>query len=73
MLHRNLLFGTPDEVVAKLRAHEGLGVDHFTCYASPGLGMKEQKRSLELFIKEVMPAFAWRSAPPGTPEREGGT
>ena len=58
MLHGTLLFGTPDEVIAKLRAYEALGVDHFTYYASLGLGMKEQKRSLELFIKEVMPAFA---------------
>ena len=58
MLHRNLLFGTPDEVIAKLRTYDELGVDQFTYYASLGLGMKEQKRSLELFIKEVMPEFA---------------
>ena len=58
MLHRNLMFGTPDEVITKLRAYAELGVDHFTYYASLGLGMKEQKRSMELFVKEVMPAFA---------------
>ena len=58
MLHRHLMFGTPDEVIAKLRAYDELGVDHFTYYASLGLGLKEQKRSLELFINEVMPAFA---------------
>ena len=58
MLHRNLLFGTPDEVIGKLRTYEALGVDHFTYYATLGLGMKEQKRSLELFIREVAPAFA---------------
>lgn len=58
MLHENLMFGTPDEVVAKLKPYEELGVDQFTYYASMGLGRKEQKRSLELFIKEVMPAFA---------------
>ncbi|MDE0300463.1 MAG: LLM class flavin-dependent oxidoreductase [Candidatus Poribacteria bacterium] len=57
ILHRNLLFGTPDVVIAKLRDYEDLGVDHFTYYASLGLGMKEQKRSMELFVKEVMPAF----------------
>ena len=48
----------PDEVIEKIRAYEALGVDHFTYYASLGLGLKEQKRSLELFVKEVMPAFA---------------
>ena len=57
MLHRNLMFGTPDEVIAKLRAYAELGVDHFTYYASLGLGMNEQKRSMQLFVKEVMPAF----------------
>ena len=36
MLHRHLMFGTPDEVIAKLRAYDALGVDHFTYYASPG-------------------------------------
>ena len=53
MLHDNLMFGTPDEVIEKLRRYEDLGVDHFTYYASMGLGMKEQKRSLELFIKDI--------------------
>ena len=54
----NLMFGTPDQVIRKLKPYEALGVDQFTYCASFGLGMKEQKRSLELFIKEVMPAFA---------------
>jgi alkanesulfonate monooxygenase SsuD/methylene tetrahydromethanopterin reductase-like flavin-dependent oxidoreductase (luciferase family) len=58
MLSKNLMFGTPDEVIAKLKPYQALGVDEFIYYASMGLGLKEQKRSLELFIKEVMPAFA---------------
>ena len=58
MLHDNLMFGTPDQVIAKLKLYAGLGVDEFTYYASLGLGLAEQKRSLELFIDEVMPAFA---------------
>lgn len=57
MLHDNLLFGTPDEVVAKLQSYADLGVDEFVYYASLGLGQREQKRSLELFCEEVMPAF----------------
>ncbi len=57
-LRQNLMFGTPDEVIRKLEPYRALGVDHFTYCASYGLGFKEQKRSLELFIKEVMPAFA---------------
>jgi alkanesulfonate monooxygenase SsuD/methylene tetrahydromethanopterin reductase-like flavin-dependent oxidoreductase (luciferase family) len=58
MLHDNLMFGTPDQVIAKLKLYDELGVDAFTYYASLGLGLAEQKRSLELFITEVMPAFA---------------
>jgi alkanesulfonate monooxygenase SsuD/methylene tetrahydromethanopterin reductase-like flavin-dependent oxidoreductase (luciferase family) len=58
MLHENLMFGTPEEIVAKLGLYAALGVDHFTYYSSLGLGFKEQKRSLALFIEEVMPAFA---------------
>ena len=56
-LSENLMFGTPDEVVAKLRRYEDLGVDEFVYYASLGLGLAEQKRSMELFSNEVMPAF----------------
>ena len=58
MLSENLMFGTPDEVIAKLKTYEQIGVDEFVYYASLGLGLKEQKRSLELFCKEVIPAFA---------------
>ena len=58
MLHDNLMFGTPDEVIAKLKTYEALGVDEFIYYASLGLGLPEQKRSLELFVNEVMPAFS---------------
>jgi len=58
MLERNLMFGSPEEVVEKLRAYEALGVDAFVYYASMGLGHEEQKRALGLFIDKVMPAFA---------------
>lgn len=58
MLEQNLMFGSPDDVIGKLRQYEALGVDDFIYYASMGLGHKEQKRSLELFCKEVLPAFA---------------
>jgi alkanesulfonate monooxygenase SsuD/methylene tetrahydromethanopterin reductase-like flavin-dependent oxidoreductase (luciferase family) len=58
MLHENLMFGTPDQVIAKLKLYQELGVDAFIYYASLGLGHAEQKRSLELFVNEVIPAFA---------------
>lgn len=58
MLHENMLFGTPDEVISKLQQYADLGVDEFIYYASLGLGFKEQKRSLELFCKEIIPEFS---------------
>lgn len=58
MLEENLMFGSPDEVIAKLGKYRDLGVDSYIYYASMGLGMAEQKRSLRLFCDEVMPAFA---------------
>ena len=56
-LQENLMFGTPDEVIEKLQRYQQLGVDQFTYCASYGLGLAQQKNSLQLFIKEVMPAF----------------
>ncbi|MEM7196417.1 MAG: LLM class flavin-dependent oxidoreductase, partial [Pseudomonadota bacterium] len=58
MLEENLMFGSPDVVIEKLKRYEALGVDEFIYYASMGLGLEEQKRSMRLFIDEVMPAFA---------------
>ena len=57
MLEENLLFGTPDQVITKLKQYENLGVNNFIYYASMGLGHKEQIKSLNLFCKEVMPEF----------------
>lgn len=58
MLQENLMFGTPDQAIAKLKRYEALGVDNFIYYASYGLPIEEQRKSLKLFIAEVMPAFA---------------
>jgi len=58
MLEENLMFGSPAEITEKLRAYEALGVDAFIYYASMGMDMEQQKRSLQLFIDQVMPAFA---------------
>lgn len=57
MLTANLMFGTPDQVIEKLRPYAALGVEEFVYYASMGYGLAEQKRSLELFCEHVIPAF----------------
>ena len=53
----NLVFGTPDEVIDKLRRYEALGVDNFLYRASFSQSLELQKTSLRLFVDEVMPAF----------------
>ena len=56
-LLENLILGSPEQAIEKLRRYEALGVDYFCYMASYGLPMHYQKSSLELFINEVMPAF----------------
>ncbi|WP_299843680.1 LLM class flavin-dependent oxidoreductase [uncultured Roseovarius sp.] len=58
MLEENLMFGSPAQVVEKLRKYEQIGVDAFLYYASMGMDMDQQKRSLQMFIDQVMPEFA---------------
>ena len=58
MLEENLMFGTPEQVIEKLKPYESIGVDGFIYYASMGMDMEQQKRSLKLFIEQVMPEFA---------------
>jgi alkanesulfonate monooxygenase SsuD/methylene tetrahydromethanopterin reductase-like flavin-dependent oxidoreductase (luciferase family) len=54
----SMVFGTPAEVIAKLKDYEAAGVDQFCYSTSFGLPHPFARRSLELFISEVMPSFA---------------
>ncbi len=56
-MRENMMFGTPDEVVAKLRRYEALGVDIFNYNANFGLPHEVAVRSLRLFASEVMPRY----------------
>ena len=58
MLEENLLFGSPDTVINKLDRYQRLGVDEFIYYASMGMNMEAQKRSMKLFCDEIIPAFS---------------
>lgn len=62
-LETNLMFGTPDQIVQKLGMYADIGADAFIYYASMGLGMAAQRRSMELFIDKVMPHFSAPSMP----------
>ncbi len=54
----NLVVGTPAEVISRLQAYEALGFDEFSIWLDSGMTFAAKKKSLELFIREVMPAFA---------------
>jgi alkanesulfonate monooxygenase SsuD/methylene tetrahydromethanopterin reductase-like flavin-dependent oxidoreductase (luciferase family) len=56
-LHRTAMIGTPDQVIERLRAYQQLGIDEFSFWCDNSLSHEEKRRSLELFIKEVIPAF----------------
>lgn len=56
-LMQNLILGTPDQVIEKLKPYEALGVDYFCFNSAYHLPPAQQKKSLRLFIDEVMPAF----------------
>ena len=57
MLEENLLFGSPDTVIEKLKKYQELGVDEFIYYASMGMDMGAQKRAMKLFCDEIIPEF----------------
>ncbi|PAK28014.1 LLM class flavin-dependent oxidoreductase [Streptomyces sp. alain-838] len=56
-LRKTAMIGTPAEVVERLRAYEEMGIDEYSFWIDTGLPHEEKVKSLELFIKEVMPAF----------------
>lgn len=50
------MIGTPGEVVERLRRYQEPGVDEFSFWCDNSLPHEEKRRSLELFVKEVVPA-----------------
>lgn len=54
----NLVAGSPDTCVEKLRQYEALGVDHFIVYGAIGNERAKTMKSLRLFAERVMPHFA---------------
>jgi alkanesulfonate monooxygenase SsuD/methylene tetrahydromethanopterin reductase-like flavin-dependent oxidoreductase (luciferase family) len=59
-IRRNLMFGTPDEVIEKLLVYEAAGVDQYCLGLTFNLPFELQRKTLRLFIDEVMPFFASR-------------
>jgi alkanesulfonate monooxygenase SsuD/methylene tetrahydromethanopterin reductase-like flavin-dependent oxidoreductase (luciferase family) len=58
VMRRNLVIGEPEEVVARLKGYEALGYDQYAVWIDSGISHRRKMRSLELFTRHVMPAFA---------------
>ncbi|TIT85510.1 MAG: LLM class flavin-dependent oxidoreductase, partial [Mesorhizobium sp.] len=56
-MRQNLVIGEADEVITRLKAYEALGYDQYSIWIDSGLSHERKKKSLQLFIDRVMPAF----------------
>jgi len=52
------MIGTPEEVVARLRHYEQIGVDEYSFWIDNSMSHAEKKASLRLFLDEVVPVFS---------------
>ncbi len=57
-MERDLVIGTPDKVIERLKVYETLGYDEYSFWIDSSMPFERKKASLERFINEVMPAFA---------------
>jgi flavin-dependent trigonelline monooxygenase, oxygenase component len=57
-MRSNNVVGTPDEVIARVKAYEAMGYDEFSFWIDTGMSFERKRASLERFIAHVMPAFA---------------
>lgn len=57
LMRQNNVVGTPDEVINRLKRYKALGYDEFSYWIDSSMSYEQKRQSLELFIREVMPAF----------------
>lgn len=57
VVRKNLVIGEPDEVIARLKGYEALGFDQFSLWIDAGISHARKAKSLDRFIRHVMPAF----------------
>ncbi len=57
-MRKNLLIGTSQQVIDRLKHYEDLGYDEFSFWIDSGMSSADKRESLARFIDEVMPAFS---------------
>ena len=60
-LHKAAMIGTPDEVIARLKAYEAMGIHEYGYWIDNSMSHAEKQESLRLFIEQVVPAFQARA------------
>lgn len=58
VMRANNIVGSPETVIARLKAYEAMGYDEYSFWIDTGMSFARKKASLERFIADVMPAFA---------------
>lgn len=58
VMAKNLVIGEAEAVIARLKVYEALGYDQYSLWIDSGMSFERKRRSLELFIERVLPAFA---------------
>ncbi len=56
-IRKNTMIGTPQQVVERIKYYQELRMDEFSFWCDNSLPHAEKKKSLELFIQQVVPAF----------------
>lgn len=57
VLRENLIIGTPSRVIERVKSYQAMGYTDYSFWIDSGMSFAQKKKSLELFINEVMPAF----------------
>jgi alkanesulfonate monooxygenase SsuD/methylene tetrahydromethanopterin reductase-like flavin-dependent oxidoreductase (luciferase family) len=56
-MRKNSIIGSPEEVIERIKFCEKLGYDEYSYWVDSSMSFEKKKKSLELFINKVMPAF----------------
>ena len=56
-MRKNNIIGTPESTIQRLKTCEKLGYDEYCYWVDSSMSFANKKKSLELFIEKVMPAF----------------
>ena len=57
-MRRDLMIGTSQQIIDRLKHYEDLGYDEFSYWSDSGMSREQKETSLKRFIDEVMPAFS---------------